>query len=210
MIKIKQLVVGPLETNCYLLREADSDEAVIIDPGADANRIADACDSMGAVPRLIVNTHAHFDHIGANGALKRHFPGLQIAAGALDAAAMADPVQNLSAGFGVHDDMPLPEVELEEGDKVEVGGDMLRVRFTPGHTRGGISLISDNNSPPAVFCGDLIFAQGMGRTDLPGGNMATLRESIRKLLSSCTDETVLYPGHENPITVGERRKQLEL
>ena len=208
-MEIKKLIVGQLQTNCYIVSEKGSSETMLIDPGAEGNRIADACLQLEINPVLVVNTHAHYDHIGANAALKRRFPALRFAAGELDADAVTDPVMNLSAGFGVSETMPSPDIRLKDGDRTGLPECEFRVHHTPGHTRGGISLVSTDASPPVVFCGDLIFAEGVGRTDLPGGSAAKLRESIHNLLLACPDCSVLYPGHGPATTVGEQ-KQLYL
>jgi len=205
-MEIKNIVVGPLQTNCYLLSDSDSGDGIIIDPGADAGPIAETCAKLGIKPLLIVNTHAHFDHIGANRELKDRFPGLKIAAGALDAESLSDPTQNLTAGFGVQGKMPSAEIALKEGDRVDFGHCSLLVRHTPGHSIGSITLAAEKESPVPVFCGDLLFADGVGRTDLPGGDRHQLENSIRDVLSAYGDDAVLYPGHGPSITVGERKK----
>lgn len=205
-MNIKRIIVGPLQTNCYLVWREGAGEAILTDPGAEADKIADACMKAGVSPRLAVNTHSHFDHTGANAGLKRRFPDLTIAVGTGDAASMACPHANLGAGFGMEEQVPEAELLLEDGTKIEAGGCSLRVLHTPGHSAGSISLISEAETPARVFCGDLIFADGVGRTDLPGGDAAQLWRSIENLLSLCSDETILYPGHGPSITAGERKR----
>ncbi len=205
-MKIQQIVVGPLQTNCYLVWGEGSREGTIIDPGADAEKIARAVTQSGVTPMMVVNTHAHYDHIGANPALKRLYPGLQFAVGALDAASVSDPMENLGYGLGFPEEIPPPDLELEDGDTVGAGECFFRVINTPGHTKGAISLVSGGEAKRALFCGDLIFEDGVGRTDLPGGDAGRLRESIDHVLSSYPDDTVLYPGHGPSITIGERKK----
>ena len=192
-------------TNCYLCHQEGTDKGIIIDPGADADKIAAACRQAGVSPTLAVNTHAHYDHIGANAALKNLYPGLRFAIGTLDADSLSDPEQNLSAGFGVNAEVPAAELQLDDGDTVNQNACDFRIHHTPGHTRGSVSLVSSGEQPWVVFCGDLLFADGVGRTDLPGGNSKQLRDSIEELLSSIPDDAILYPGHGPAVTVKERK-----
>ncbi len=204
-MNIETIVVGPIETNCYLVHEPKADFGLIIDPGGDAGKIIAACDEADITPRLIVNTHAHFDHIAANAMLMKHFPELQVAVGEIDAEDICDPMRNLGAGFGVDQRLPRPDRTLADGEILSIGKLDFTVLHTPGHTRGSISLINREEKPSAAFCGDLLFENGVGRTDLPGGNDKELRNSILSLLSACDDNTVLYPGHGASVTAGARR-----
>lgn len=202
---IVPIVVGPLETNCYVLVDGDAGECLVIDPGAEAERIAGQCSGHDADLTHILATHAHADHVGALAALKRRFPDARVCIGREDAALLGDRARNLSAMLGLGGEMPQPDRLLEDGDLVEFGQCVLRVMETPGHTRGEVSLVAEGEEPAVVFCGDLIFRGGVGRTDLPGGDEDALRRSIARVLS-LDDETVLMPGHGEPTTVG-REKQ---
>ncbi len=203
---VKCVSVGPLGTNCYIVGCDRSGEAIVIDPGAEPDRIIRALRAAGLECRLIVNTHAHADHIMANGALKRA-SGAAIAVHRVDADALSDPVASLAALTMTmrgrpEPASPPPDRLLEEGDIVVAGSARLRVLHTPGHTPGSISLFGEG----AVFSGDTLFAGGgIGRTDLPGGSYEALVESIERKLFGLPDDTVVYPGHGPSTTIARER-----
>ncbi len=197
-MNVKTIVVSMFATNCYLVWCQDTKEAVIIDPGAEGKKVIEAVSTLGLKVRYIINTHAHVDHIGANGKLKSEY----------DAPIMLN-IEDLdlykNPGFGLKlilRKQPAPDYFLSEGDKVRFGRLELKVIETPGHTRGGISLVSDT----ALFCGDTLFANAVGRTDLSGGSYDELISSIRKKLLTFPPETIVYPGHGPQTTVGAELK----
>ncbi|MDI7277224.1 MAG: MBL fold metallo-hydrolase [Anaerolineae bacterium] len=198
---VRTLVVGPLQTNCYLAVCTETKEAIVIDPGGDARRIMRAVNEEGVAVRLIVDTHAHFDHVAANGAI-HEATGAPIAIHRLDADALTQPVALFGLSFG-GPVSPSAQRLLEEGDEVRFGNVSLRVLHTPGHTPGGISLLYEPE--PAVFSGDALFQYGIGRTDFPGGDPETLLRSIRSRLFPLPDATVVYPGHGPTTTIGAER-----
>jgi glyoxylase-like metal-dependent hydrolase (beta-lactamase superfamily II) len=206
-VKVIRLEVGPLASNAYIVR-AGGDEAApgaVIDPGAEGGRIVARCREEKVEPRFIVNTHGHVDHVGADAAVKEAFPEALLCIGTGDAAMLADAGRNLSAFVGAALRAPAPDRELAEGDALEFAELKLKVLETPGHTPGGICLLADQEEPPQLFCGDLIFHQGVGRTDFPGGSWEELMASIRRKVLALPDETVLWPGHGPPTTVGAER-----
>jgi hydroxyacylglutathione hydrolase len=205
-MKITRLTVGPLETNCYLAADEATGQAAIIDPGGDSDLILQTCRNHKLVPLFIVNTHAHADHIGANPDLKRAFPDAKLCIGRADAPLLTDSVRNLSIMLGRASRMPHADLLLDEGATLSVGSCRLRVIETPGHTRGAICLIADAEEPPVAFVGDLIFAGGVGRVDLPGGDWDALLASIRGKIFTLPDRTVLFPGHGPSSTVGEEKR----
>ena len=204
-MKVRTLKVGPLECNCYVVSDEETGGAAIIDPGGDAERIIGACEEDSLEPQFIVNTHAHADHVGANPGLKERYPDARLCVGEKDRELLNDSVRNLTAMLGISLEMPEPDRLLSEGDVLDFGSVRLRVLHTPGHTPGAISLVSDEE-PKRVFCGDLIFRGGVGRTDLPGGDWETLRSSIKEKIMIMPDDKVLLPGHESTTTVGEERR----
>ncbi len=205
-MQIVRLVVGPLQTNAYLLKDEESGAGVILDPGGDAQRIVQRCRSAEMVPRFVVNTHAHVDHIGGNAAVMEAFQDAELCIGQGDAERLTRPADNLALAFGSSICSPEPDRLLRHGEELLFGRERLRVIETPGHTPGAISLLASAESPPRLFCGDLIFRRGVGRTDLPGGDREMLIETVRSKVFTLPDEAVICPGHGEETTVREERE----
>ena len=200
------LEVGGLATNCYVLSDGPPD-ALVIDPGGDAERIVEHLEANGLVPTLLVNTHGHADHIIANAELKRRYGDMKIAVGRVDAEALTSPVKNMSVFVGVQVRSPPADTLLDEGDVVSIGACEFRVLHTPGHSPGGIALFTgDLDGRPAVFSGDTLFAESVGRVDIAGGCWEDLLASIREKIFTLPDNTVVYPGH-GPVTTVAHEKQ---
>jgi glyoxylase-like metal-dependent hydrolase (beta-lactamase superfamily II) len=200
--RIRTLAVGVLSTNCYLVSDPDSQEALVIDPGAEPDRILAALRAAGAKVTAIVNTHGHWDHSGANGAVKEA-TGAPLLIHAADAPWLTMRQTVTGAGLGLLHPVQSPPADrvLQGEEELPLGRFRLRVIHTPGHTPGGICLYL----PGVLFSGDTLFAEGVGRTDLPGGSPSALASSIREKLFSLPDETVVYPGHGAPTTIGDER-----
>lgn len=194
---LEKVVVGPMQVNCYILGCPRTSAAIVIDPGAEAEKIKDRLNACGLKVHCILNTHGHADHIGANRALRA-----PIFVHRQDADFLNNPQLNLSSMFGVALTSPAPERLLEDGEDIRVGDINLQVIHTPGHTPGGISL----DAAKFVFTGDTLFAQGIGRTDFPYASEQALLQSIRKRLLVLQDEVVVYPGHGPSSTIGEERR----
>lgn len=197
--EVSRLVLGTLQTNCYLVVCPETHSALVIDPADSAERILAAAQQKGARIEQILLTHAHMDHIGA-------LPDLRKATGARVLAHRLEPVmldQYLGLfGLGPDQFPPIaPDLELEGGEKLSAGHLTGLVIHTPGHTPGGISLRVDND----LFTGDTLFAQGVGRVDLPGGSLETLLQSIQRLFT-LPDETRVYPGHGPSSTIGVEKR----
>jgi len=205
-VKIVRLQVGALGTNAYLLRDDGGAEGAIVDPGDEAERIIRRCREDGLEPRYLVNTHAHADHVAGNRGLKEAFPDAELCIGVHEADRLQDPVGNLGPAFGMALSSPPADRELQEGDILRFGTTELEVLFTPGHTPGAVSLLARGQDPPCLFCDDLLFRRGVGRHDLPGGDWATLLDSIRSKVLTLPPDTVLWPGHGGKTTVGEERR----
>ncbi len=199
---VDTLPVGPLQTNCYLITCAESGEAALIDPGWKQPAIFEAIARRAAVVKIILNTHAHWDHIGGNAELVR-------STGAVLAVPEGDlPLLRKRGGadeWGIPlEPSPEPDRLLAGGEIIEVGTLRLMVLFTPGHTPGHVCFYESTHR--ALFDGDVLFNGGIGRTDLPGGNMADLMRSIRDVLFGLPADTVVYPGHGPHTTIGNEQR----
>ena len=201
---VKALVVGPFASNCFIVGSKKTKEGMIIDPGADAQNILNTVRNLHLSTVLIVATHNHIDHVGALRAVKD-------ATGAEYAVHEADSREAMPAMFGRMMGLmlgsslrapPKPDRLLKDGDLIEIGDLKFKVLHTPGHTPGGISLLSDG----VVFSGDTLFNFGIGRTDLEGGDYAQLMDSIMTKLMVLPDSAVVYPGHGPETTIGAEKK----
>ncbi len=201
MVIIRQLVVGQLQTNCYIAACEETKEGVVIDPGDDSAEILGEIETLGISVKYILNTHAHFDHIGANAVLVKRLEA-PLALHPLDL-----PLLKENGGaklFGLHGtESPEPTLELENGQEISFGGHTFEVLFTPGHTPGHVSFYE--RTAGILFDGDVLFDGGIGRTDLPGGDMESIMRSIKDVLFELPDETVVYAGHGNPTTIGQEK-----
>jgi glyoxylase-like metal-dependent hydrolase (beta-lactamase superfamily II) len=137
--------------------------------------------------------------------LKREYPDCKIAVGKKDVARYQNPASNLAIMLGIKNETPPPDLLLEEGSCIALGRTAMRVMETPGHTPGSISLLASREGESLLFCGDLVFADGVGRTDLPGGDFNTLQESITQKVFSLPENTHLYPGHGPRTTVAQAK-----
>ncbi len=199
-MKVQSFTIGPLETNAYLVVDERSRQALLIDPGLESEDIYDVMSAEGLTLTSIVNTHGHFDHVCGN-AFFRAKTGAPVLIHREDAGIMQRAAEQARAfGFQVAPPPP-PDRLLDEEDEVVMGGTRMRVLHTPGHTPGGICLYGEG----VVFVGDALFAGSIGRTDLPGGSYEVLLASIRTKLLSLPDDTVVYPGHGPPTTIGAER-----
>ncbi len=187
-MRVESLVVGDLGVNSYLL--IGDGEGVIIDPGAEGERLFALIQGREVVLRYIVNTHGHFDHTGANGFIKEK-TGADLAIHEADVELLKDtPYQASLFGLSARPS-PEPDLILKDGYILEVEGLRIEVIHTPGHTKGSISLLVDG----VLFTGDTLFAGSVGRTDLPGGSYEGLMRSIRERILPLPDDTLIYPGH---------------
>ncbi len=199
---VKTLAVGALATNWYIVGCEKTSQAAVIDPGDEADRILEAVRAAGLKVTHVLLTHAHFDHIGAADEV--------VKASAAPLALHADDLPLLQVGGGAlffdFQPPPIPDKvsSLAAGQEIAVGELTLRVLHTPGHTRGHVTFYVPAEG--ALFDGDVLFAGGIGRTDLPGGSFEVLLRSIGEQLMTLPDDTVVYPGHGPATTIGEERR----
>ena len=198
---LETISVGPLEANCYILAHDKDSSAIIIDPGAEPRKIKKVLDRHGLKPAFIVNTHGHYDHIGADD----HF-GVPVYAHKEEVALLRDPKLNLSGLFSLPFHVNAQIIILKEGSLLELDNIQLKVAHIPGHSPGGIALLMQKPTEKIVFTGDSLFRQGIGRFDLEGGNEELLIRSIKEKLLILADDTVIYPGHGHPSTIGEEKR----
>lgn len=201
-MKVIQMEVGSLGTNCYIAYCENTKKAVIIDPGGEAARIVEVVRREGLTVEAIINTHGHADHVLANTKVKDAIK-VPIWIHSADADMLGSGTRNLSAFMGASTSCGTPDRLLADGDVLMIGDFSLTVLHTPGHTPGGISLLADN----AVFVGDTLFAESIGRTDFPGGSYSQLIQSIKNKLMTLSDDVKAYPGHGPATTIGWERRQ---
>ena len=198
---VRKLVVGDLQTNCYVLGDEKSKEGAVIDPGGDPEKIEKVIEKEKLNIKYIILTHGHADHIAALTELKKKTNALILIHPA-DSDMLVDPTYNLSIFTGQDLVCPKADKFLDDGDKVEVGGFELEVLHTPGHSPGGISLFTDK----MIFTGDALFCGGIGRTDFPGASHTQLLNSIKEKILTKPDDTVVYSGHGPDTTIGEEKR----
>ncbi|MBU0672411.1 MAG: MBL fold metallo-hydrolase [Candidatus Margulisbacteria bacterium] len=187
-MEIKTIKVGSLQTNCYVIVDEESNEAVVLDPGDESAKIVPEIKNIKV--RFIILTHGHPDHFGALDKLKE--------------------VTGAPLLFNVQDSwFAKPDQDLHEGDEVKFGSIVLKVLHTPGHSQGSICLFlpaGRHGTKGHLFSGDTLFSTTWGRTDLPGGSPAEMRKSLSRL-ALLPDETIVYPGHDETTTIGQEKER---
>ena len=197
---IETLVVGPFASNCYIVGSESTKEGMIIDPGAEANKILESVKDLGLDIKFIGLTHGHIDHVGALKEVKEA-TGAEVAIHASDADSLRG--RSLSTIFGLsYPALDPPDRLLKGGDSIDIGDLHFLVLHTPGHTPGGVCFLGQE----VVFTGDTLFNYGIGRTDLPLGSYSELMNGIHTKLMVLPDDTVVYPGHGPDTTIGNERR----
>jgi hydroxyacylglutathione hydrolase len=203
-LEIVTLPLGPVRTNAYLIADSSSGDAAVIDPAWDGEVILAEAQKRGWRIAHLWYTHAHFDHIGGAAAIADALNPLpMVALHPADHDLWKTGGGGMFFGFQI-DPGPEPTIDFAHGQLLRLGNNTLEVRHTPGHTPGHVVLYCAEAG--ICFCGDLIFAGSVGRTDFPGGDWDTLVESIQKQIFSLPPETRLLPGHEGETTVGREKR----
>ena len=199
---VRSLTVGQVAENCYVLRRDGSNRGLVVDPGEEPDRILATIEEMGIGIDAILLTHCHFDHIGAVTPVARA-TGAPVYCPEVEVPVLADIMAFIPwPGFGPYESYDADET-LAGGEKLELAGMDVDVIFTPGHSPGHVTYsVADER---ALFSGDVLFQGSVGRTDLPGGDWATLLESIRGLVDGFPEQTTVYPGHMGITTLGAER-----
>lgn len=198
---VKNIVVGPLSVNCFIIADEKTKKAIVVDPGDEPDMIMDIIKKNNLIVEYIICTHGHFDHVGAVSDIKKetganiliHKEELVIYSAARDMAA-----------FWGYDIDPLPEPDgfVRDGDTISLGDLQFKVLHTPGHSPGGICLYSNN----ILITGDTLFEGSVGRTDFYGGDIEKLKKSFKRLME-LPDDTRVLPGHGSETTIGREKRE---
>ena len=201
-MKINQYVVGPVQTNCYFVINEETNEMIVIDPGASAKALADKARKDGYTPVAILLTHGHFDHATAAEELANEFGGIPIYAYEDEKETLADPELNASWMMGESLVFKADKF-LKDEQEIDLAGFHIRVLFTPGHTPGGCCYYFPYEE--VLFSGDSLFCMSIGRTDFKKGSMSDLVRAIKEKLMVLPERTTVYPGHNDVTTIENER-----
>lgn len=199
-MKYEMIVVGALETNCYLVYCEETCESAVVDPGGDPEKIIRKISELELKPVILINTHGHVDHVGANKDIKEKYD-IPLCIHSADSKMLNNIIASAMGLFLGAKKSPSPDKFCEEEEKIPIGNSHLEVIHTPGHSPGSISLSGDG----FLLSGDLLFCGGVGRTDLPGGSWGVLEDSIRNKIFNFPDDTIVLPGHGPATTVGQEK-----
>lgn len=199
-MKVYKIAAGVYAANCYIVVDDATSEAMIIDPGGSADELIDFIEKNKFKLKYIILTHGHADHIGGVKEIEEHFD-VPIMAHGNEEKLLTDPGKNLSSRMFQQPIEIHPTILLNEGDKFNLGGLVVDILHTPGHTEGGMCIKIAGN----LFTGDTLFKNSLGRSDLHGGNGDELIDSIRNKLLVLDDDTIVWPGHGEESTIGEER-----
>ena len=197
---LRKLVVGPIESNCYIVGSEATREGMIIDPGAEPGEILKSVQELGLDIKIIVLTHGHEDHFEALGSVKK-VTGAEVAIHTDDAPFLEEQFPGLAAGTGGSLKSPVDRL-LKGGDSIDFGDLHFLVLHTPGHSPGGICLLGHDT----LFSGDTLFNFGIGRFDMPGGSYSQIMNSINTKLLILADDTAVHPGHGPSTSIGIERR----
>jgi hydroxyacylglutathione hydrolase len=201
-LEVTMLTVGQIAENCFIARVKGSKEAILVDPGDEAERILAAAEEAGVSIEAILLTHTHFDHVGAVAPVAKA-TGAKVWCPELEAPVLADINSFVPwPGFGPFEDYDADHT-IAGGEHLSLAGLEIDVVFTPGHSPGHVTFAVPDKG--ALFAGDVLFQGSIGRTDLPGGDGPRLMQSIGELLEAYPDETTVFPGHMGVTTLGAER-----
>ena len=201
--RIKTCVLGGVSTNCYVIYREGGKEAVVIDPADNGPYLLNLCRELGVEPVAVLLTHGHFDHILAADDIRRAFR-CKIYVGMNEEGMLKDPSLNLSGTLGTEQMGINADDLMRDGEVLKFLGYDWKVLFTPGHTEGSVCFYIA--SEDVLFSGDTLFADSLGRTDLPTGSAAKIVRSITEILFALPEETMVYPGHGDPTTIGHEKQ----
>jgi hydroxyacylglutathione hydrolase len=203
---VRMFTVGPVQENSFLIRRDGADRALLVDPGDEAPKLLGAIEALDVTLDAILLTHTHFDHVGAVAPVARA-TGAPVYCPELEVPVLQDIMAYVPwPGFGPFESWD-PEQTVAGGERLELAGFGIDVLFTPGHSPGHVTyaIAGEDGEAAALFSGDVLFQSSVGRTDLPGGDHATLLQSIAMLLERFDDDAVVHPGHMGLTTLGRER-----
>lgn len=200
-IKIEQYIVGMVQTNCYVVMNTVTKEAIIIDPADQGDMIQNKIREKGMIPVAILLTHGHFDHIMAVEELVSAFK-IPVYAHEKEEEILKNPSLNLST-MAYKEVRLKPDVSLKDNQELELAGIKIQVIHTPGHTKGSVCYYMEQEE--VLFSGDTLFQESVGRTDFPTGNSTEIVHSIKERLAGLPEQVQVYPGHEGATTIGHEK-----
>lgn len=198
---LETIAVGPMEANCYVLAGTKNSKAIIIDPGDQAGKIKSILNKYALTPAMVINTHGHYDHIGSDDDF-----GVEVFVHKLDLPMLEQAEKNLSSFFSRAYKVKSKIVTLTDKQVIKLDLLELEVIHLPGHTPGGIGLLLKKPKENIIFTGDTLFYRGIGRYDLEGSSQADLEKAIRQRLFVLPAQTIVYPGHGRPTTIGQEQQ----
>ncbi len=193
-MEVKRLITGSLATNTYFI--INNKDCIIVDPAGDGKDIKTFIESHSLRPLCIINTHGHIDHIEANDIVKEYF-SIPVIAHPYSKDIFPYPDKNLSVFMGKEISISPPNIVVSEGERINIGDEFIEILYTPGHSIDSISLYFEGK----IICGDVLFVDSIGRTDLPGGNTEILYNTIKEKILSFPNDTAVFPGHGEWATI---------
>lgn len=201
-LELQQCVLGPVYTNCYIAKNKETGEALIIDPADSPSKIELKVNAMGARPVAVLLTHGHFDHIMGVEAVREKYQ-IPVYACHQEEEMLREPSVNMTDQMGKSCSIR-PDVFLDDLQVFEAAGFSIQMIHTPGHTKGSCCYYLKEEG--VLFSGDTLFCGSVGRTDFPGGSASQIRDSLHRLLAALPDDTSVYPGHDTSTTIGYEKR----
>ena len=201
-LELQQCFLGPVYTNCYIAKNKETGEALIIDPADSPSKIELKVNAMGARPVAVLLTHGHFDHIMGVEAVREKYQ-IPVYACRQEEEMLREPSVNMTDQMGKSCSIR-PDVFLDDLQVFEAAGFSIQMIHTPGHTKGSCCYYLKEEG--VLFSGDTLFCGSVGRTDFPGGSASQIRDSLHRLLAALPDDTSVYPGHDTSTTIGYEKR----